>query len=138
MKPGRRPKGVGHVDKLDGGEQEKRRLKAILASLTGLATVAEASRGLGIRPSRFARLRDLALQGALDRLAPHPVGRPAEQEDDMEPLKREGAQRKERQEAERMVLQTLFQMGQDILGERLEKRGFPAQGARGRRGSGSP
>ena len=131
MSTGRKTKGVGHVDNLVGGDEEKVRLKAILATFSGEVTVAEASRQLGISTSRFAKLRTEALQGALDRLAPHPVGRPAKEEDEMAQLKEEMEQQLERSQAERMILRTLLQVGQGILDEEREKKGFtPGEGRR--------
>ncbi len=76
---GRYPAGVEYVDKLDGAEADKERLKAILKTLSGEARLLEACDQLGIRETRFHQLRDRALQGALDALTPRPTGRPSRQ-----------------------------------------------------------
>lgn len=68
--------GVEHVDKLAGERETKARLKWILMSLSGEASVNEAAERLGVRASRFHELRDEALMGALEALAPKPAGRP--------------------------------------------------------------
>lgn len=73
---GRYPAGVEYVDKLDGAEEDKERLTAILKTLSGEARLLEACEQLGIRPTRFHQLRDRALQGALDAITPRPMGRP--------------------------------------------------------------
>ena len=48
----------------------------ILASLTGVITVEEACRELGVGEARFHVLRREALEGALSALAPRRSGRP--------------------------------------------------------------
>jgi hypothetical protein len=70
--------GTGHVDKLEGAEAEKERLRLILKTVSGELTVREACEMLGLSESRFHELRDQALQGALDGIAPRPAGRQAE------------------------------------------------------------
>lgn len=75
-KGGRPNLGVGHVDHLVGSPHSKERLKAILQTILGELSVAEASEELGISPSRFAQLRESALFGALSALEPRPPGRP--------------------------------------------------------------
>lgn len=76
MGRGRRPAGLGHVDRLSGETSAKRRLRVILASLTGAMTIEEACRELGIGEARFHVLRHEALEGALAALAPKRTGRP--------------------------------------------------------------
>ena len=76
MRTGRPSKGLGHVDGLSGGAAEKRRLRAILATLTGEQTVEEACRELGIERAYFQELRARALTAALAGLAPRAPGRP--------------------------------------------------------------
>jgi hypothetical protein len=73
---GRPNKGVGHVDKLDGDEYQKERLKTILETITGERSVQEACEALGIGRARFSELRSIALQSACDGLAPGKPGRP--------------------------------------------------------------
>jgi transposase-like protein len=70
-------KGLDHVDSLKGDEEDKWRLKLILATLTGQMFVEEAYDELAIGPTQFANLRKQVLQGALDALQARPVGRPS-------------------------------------------------------------
>lgn len=79
-RPGRPQLGVEHVSKLDGAEDEKRRLRVILDTVSGTKTVEEACAELQIAASHFHRMRERALAGALFALAPKPTGRPAKQE----------------------------------------------------------
>jgi hypothetical protein len=73
---GRKPKGPELVTNLAGSDAARERLKRIVDSLTGRATVAEVCAELGIGESRFHQLRSDALQAALDRLEPRAAGRP--------------------------------------------------------------
>ena len=73
----RPPEGVGHVDRLDGPEDLKRRLRVLLDTLAGRVSVAQACEALGVSESRLHELRRQALVGALGALMPKPVGRPA-------------------------------------------------------------
>lgn len=73
----RPPEGVGHVDRLDGPEDLKRRLRVLLDTLAGRVSVAQACEELGVSESRLHELRRQALEGALGALMPKPAGRPA-------------------------------------------------------------
>lgn len=73
---GRYPAGVEYVDQLEGDRADKQRLKAILDTLYGEARLLEACAQLEIGETRFHQLRERALQGALDAIAPRPAGRP--------------------------------------------------------------
>lgn len=73
----RPPEGVGHVDRLDGPEELKRRLRALLETIVGGVSVAQACAQLGVSESRLHELRRQALVGALGALMPKPSGRPA-------------------------------------------------------------
>lgn len=77
MASGRPPEGVGHVDRLDGPEDLKQRLRVLLETLVGRMSVAEACERLGVSESRLHDLRRQALVGALGALMPRPAGRPA-------------------------------------------------------------
>jgi uncharacterized protein YceH (UPF0502 family) len=77
---GRPPDGIGHVDRLDGPEELKQRLKVLLATLDGSKSVVDACAELGVSESRLHELRKEALEGALRALMPRPSGRPAKQE----------------------------------------------------------
>ena len=79
MSRGRPAKGIGHVDGLDGPEEQKRRLRVILATLTGERSVAEACALLELSEARFHELRQQALAAALAGLDPGPSGRPRRQ-----------------------------------------------------------
>lgn len=76
---GRKPKGPELVTHLAGSDAARERLKRIVDSLAGRATVAEVCAELGIGESRFHQLRSEALQAAVDRLEPRTAGRPATQ-----------------------------------------------------------
>lgn len=74
---GRPPEGPGLADKLEGPEDEKKRLRVILETVAGQRTIASACDELGIKPARFHELRTQALQAALEGIAPGSPGRPA-------------------------------------------------------------
>ena len=61
----RPPGGVGHVDRLDGPEELKWRLRVLLDTLAGRVSVAQACEELGVSESRLHELRRQALVGAL-------------------------------------------------------------------------
>jgi transposase-like protein len=67
------------VDRLEGPEESKQRLRVILTTLTGELSVAEACRELGISETRLLQLRQRALEGALAALVPGPPGRPTQE-----------------------------------------------------------
>ena len=73
----RPPEGVGHVERLDGPEDLKERLRVLLDTLAGRVSVAQACEELGVSESRLHELRRQALIGALGALMPKPAGRPA-------------------------------------------------------------
>jgi transposase-like protein len=73
---GRKPQGPEIVRGLQGDEQQRQRLEAILDTVTGRLGVSEAAEQLQITPQRLHMLREQALQAALDALAPQPLGRP--------------------------------------------------------------
>ena len=77
MGAGRPPEGVNHVDRLEGPEEVKRRLRIILETLNGSCSIPEACKQLGVSESRLHDLRREALEGALGALLPRPSGRPA-------------------------------------------------------------
>lgn len=65
------------VDGLDGSNDAKKRLKAILATLTGVQGIGQAAEAIGIGEQRLHQIRQEALQGALEELEPGSSGRPA-------------------------------------------------------------
>jgi hypothetical protein len=72
---GRKPTGTNLVERLEGSERAKIRLKAILETLSGERSIPEVCQELGIQESMFHRVRGEVLQTALDRLEPRPLGR---------------------------------------------------------------
>ena len=66
MVMGRPNKGLEHVESLDADAHVKERLKAILSTMLGQASVKDASASVGLQPARFGELRHRALQGAED------------------------------------------------------------------------
>ncbi len=81
MPAGRPSDGLAHVDRLEGDEESKRRLRILLATLTGEMTVVDACERLSVTESRLHELRRQALEGALARLAPGVPGRPKSAEE---------------------------------------------------------
>jgi len=73
---GRKPLATGHVESLSGSPRAKQRLEAILGTVTGELTIAEACATLDVCQSRFHALRHEWLQDALELLEPRPMGRP--------------------------------------------------------------
>jgi hypothetical protein len=73
---GRKPNGANLVERLEGSQRAKTRLKLILETLAGKCTIAEACGELGIHETMFHKMRCEVLQTALGRLEPRPLGRP--------------------------------------------------------------
>ncbi len=73
---GHLPMGPKLVEQLEGSMHAKQRLEAILATLAGQLTVAQACEQLGIKEAMFHRLRTRVLQAGLIDLEPRPRGRP--------------------------------------------------------------
>lgn len=76
MARGRPPSGSKLVDQLDGSSQARRRLEAVLRTLSGEWTIPQACAALGISASRFHKLRNEVLQHAMESLEPRQRGRP--------------------------------------------------------------
>lgn len=76
MGQGRRTSGPKLVDKMHGDKGAKKRLHVMLQTITGELTIPQACALLEIGEAHFHRLRDRALQAAVDALAPQPLGRP--------------------------------------------------------------
>ena len=74
---GRKPTGAQLIERLEGSEHAKARLKVILETLSGQRTIPDACADLGIHESMFHRVRSEVLQTALSRLEPRPLGRPS-------------------------------------------------------------
>ncbi len=94
MGRGRPGKGLGHVDAVEGTQETKARMKAILETVSGALSVREAAKRLGVSEARFHELRKEALQHLADALATRPPGRPPKAEettsaDEVEELRRQ-------------------------------------------------
>lgn len=76
MGTGRPNKGADHVDAVDACAGPRQRLRVILETMSGARTVVDACAVLRVSPTRFRQLRQQALQGAVDALAPRRPGRP--------------------------------------------------------------
>ena len=72
----RPPQGLALVDRFEGSEEEKKRLKAVLSLLSEKTCAEDACRELGIERARFYEIVKEALGGALSALKPRPPGRP--------------------------------------------------------------
>jgi hypothetical protein len=129
MTMGRPNKALGHVDDLNAGELEKSRLKAILATITGELSVQDACAQLGIRPARFAELRQHALQGACDSLAPKKPGRPRRHdvEDDQRVVALEAENMRLGQELRTAAIQAELALAMPDIIEAYKKRGSAAK-----------
>ena len=73
---GRRPVGPELVDRLQGSESARERVKVVLQTMTGELRVQEACEQLQISEQRFDELRNEAIQAAVASLEPKPTGRP--------------------------------------------------------------
>jgi len=81
MARGRPPKGLSHVDSLSGSDEDRERLRVVLATLSGELSVKDASLCLGVSEARFHVLRRQALEGALSGVSPGRPGRPHREPD---------------------------------------------------------
>jgi len=68
------------VERLEGPEDVKRRLRVLMETLVGRKSVGEACEELQVSESRLHEMRREALVGALGALMPKPSGRPAKVE----------------------------------------------------------
>jgi len=93
MGQGRKPSGSKVVERLDGSELAKDRLRVILDSLAGKKSIEEACQELGIGQAAFFKLRTRALSETMASLEPRPMGRPRkerkEEEEQVEALEKE-------------------------------------------------
>ena len=76
MARGRPPLGPELVERLEGPDVAKARLKVILETISGERTIPDACAKLGIGESAFHELRHRALGGAVEALVPGAPGRP--------------------------------------------------------------
>lgn len=73
----RKPAGPEMVEKLEGSDEAKRRLRVVLETVRGERSVEDACAILGIGSTRFEELRKRALEAAVSALESRPAGRPA-------------------------------------------------------------
>jgi transposase len=73
------------VDRLEGEDDAKRRLRVVLETLSGTKSIEAACEELHVSSSRFHEMRRQALQSALDGLAPGASGRPRRPGPDADP-----------------------------------------------------
>lgn len=78
---GRPGLGARHAHGSEGSEHAKLRAELILRVLAGEITVTEAAASLGVSEAHFHRLRERAIEGAIEALEPRPAGRPAAEVD---------------------------------------------------------
>lgn len=84
------------IENTDASATAKRQLEVIFEVLAGKRTVPEACEELAISEATFHRLRDQVIQGALDGLAPKPLGRPAKPDEGPSQRERELEEANER------------------------------------------
>jgi transposase-like protein len=130
--------GLEHVEKLEGGRETKSRLRMVLETLAGSVSVNDAAERLGMSPSRFSELRDQALLGALEALAPRAAGRPptrSREALEVLDLKRELRDVQHQLEVERVRTEILMSMPEVVLGKALPPRGTRGPGGGGGKGT---
>jgi hypothetical protein len=76
MARGRPVIGVDLIDRIEGPRVLRRRVRIILATLTGTLPIAQACAELGVGRTRFHALRWQVLAGAMEALKPQARGRP--------------------------------------------------------------
>lgn len=76
MPAGRPPKGPDLVDRLQGSDEAKKRVKIVLQTISGTLPVKEACEILAVSESRFHQIREEILLKALRSQEPQPKGRP--------------------------------------------------------------
>ncbi|CAG0952374.1 hypothetical protein PLCT2_00270 [Planctomycetaceae bacterium] len=80
MQRGRPPQQSALVDALSGPEEDKRRLRVILATITGELSIPQACIQLDGSESRLFDLRKQALEAALQGIKPGKPGRPSKEQ----------------------------------------------------------
>ena len=68
----RPPDGIKHVDRLEGPEPSKRRLRVILETLTGERSVAQACEELGVGEALVSMLQDKGIPAPVQRILVRP------------------------------------------------------------------
>ena len=82
LRRGRKPSGVKLVDKFDGSELAKERLKVILQTLSGEKSVVDACEILEVNEAAFYKLRERFLSESVELLEPRKVGRKQQMPDE--------------------------------------------------------
>ena len=73
---GRKPSGTKLLKKFHATDHAQSRMRAILQTMSGQKTIAEACEELDIGEAMFHRMRDRALAAGLQALEAKPMGRP--------------------------------------------------------------
>jgi hypothetical protein len=81
MARGRPVVGVDLIDRIEGPRVLRRRVRIILATLSGTLPIAQACAELGVGRTRFHALRWQVLAGAMEALKPRARGRPRQRPD---------------------------------------------------------
>lgn len=99
MPGGRPPTGVSMIDGFEASGVAKLRFKAILETISGAKSIAEACEKTGLKEAMIHMLRTQAIEGALGALEPKPMGRPRKIEEvdprELERLREENAKLQE-------------------------------------------
>jgi transposase-like protein len=104
MPGGRPPTGVDLVDGFEASGVAKLRCKAILETISGAKSIAEACEKTGLKEAMIHMLRTQAIEGALGALEPKPMGRPRKiEEADPREVERLRAENAELQEENRKL-----------------------------------
>jgi hypothetical protein len=141
MSGGRPNFGVDHVDRIDAPEEDKRRTKIVLQTLTEEISVDEACRRLSLGRSRFHELRQEILEGAIAGARPGRPGRPRKKVSaEQRKIQRlEGRVRELQEELQLSLLRTelavaLPHVFHPELVPSLEKKGSSPNRGKGRKG----
>jgi hypothetical protein len=76
MARGRPVIGVDLVERLDGPRLQRRQMRVLLGTITGVVTIAQACAELGLGRARVHQLRWRVLEAGFAALGPRPRGRP--------------------------------------------------------------
>lgn len=115
--------GPGLVHHLSGSEYAKERLEAILETIAGNLTVAQACERIGIGEAMFHRLRTRVLQVGLSDLEPRTAGRPRREMSQAEQEKEQLAAKVEALEDELKIMEVRHELA-TILPAVAEKETF--------------
>jgi hypothetical protein len=130
-------KGSEHVEGIEGSDLARRRLRWVLETLSGAATIDAACADLGISPARFAQIRETALSGAAAALEPRPLGRPAALplDPEVESLREQVRELRRDVEASRIREEIAIVMPHVLRPRESGEKGGDGAGRGGRRGT---